>query len=515
MNSKPLISIVLPTRNRAHLLPGSIDSCLGQTYDNWELIIVNDASTDDTEAVAQAYCAKDARIRYVVSDGKHRLPGALNRGFESASGDLYTWTSDDNYFEPFALEAFVREFILRPEVDFLYSDEVLIDDEGRELGRHTKLPPDFLIEVCVVGGSFMYRKRVRDAIGLYDVNLFLAEDYDYWLRIYLRGFKIGQIKRCLYRYRKHANALGGLQAEQANRMAEKVRNRHLSKKKLFFLRLKRKLKILSGSVELPDRTNDAKDPYSAQTTRGSKFKRLARWILHKFTTNSQRLNFSRRLQRLTRPVFWGNFRRLQPFSDNFGYSRGRLLDRYYIELFLDQHREKIRGSVLEIADNNYTLQFGGPRVEESSILHVDNKNPKATIVGDLSQASTLPECQFDCIILTQTLQFIYAHQQAVENLHSLLKPGGWLLLTTHGLSRTSPNDANQWGEYWRFTSTSLRKLIATYFSEDKVDVKAHGNVLVAASFLMGLSVEDLSEGELSYQDPNYEVIVTCAAQKGP
>lgn len=218
------------------------------------------------------------------------------------------------------------------------------------------------------------------------------------------------------------------------------------------------------------------------------------------------------------PVGWvrfGSLRRLHPIDPNFGFKRGKVIDRYYIERFLDQHASDIHGRVLEIAGDSYTQRFGGQRVSRSDVLHSVAGDPKTTIIADLTDARDIPSNIFDCIILTQTLQCIYDIRAATKTLHRILKPGGTLLVTCHGISQISRYDMDRWGEYWRFTSLSARKLFAEFFPEDHVAVQAHGNVLAATAFLQGLTIQDLRREELDYHDPNYEVILGIRALKPP
>ena len=88
---------------------------------------------------------------------------------------------------------------------------------------------------------------------------------------------------------------------------------------------------------------------------------------------------------------------------------------YYIESFLDRHRGDIRGRVLEIGDAAYTRRFGGPRVTQADVLHVDDGAPEATFVGDLADGSFLPDDAFDCIVLTQTLHLVYDFLAALRD----------------------------------------------------------------------------------------------------
>ena len=220
------------------------------------------------------------------------------------------------------------------------------------------------------------------------------------------------------------------------------------------------------------------------------------------------------------PLGWakfGHLRRLNPINPDFGFGRGLPIDRYYIEKFLTKHSRDIQGHVLEIKEPLYTHRFGGDRVTKSDVLHVEPGNPHATLVADLTQAEHLSADTadtFDCIILTQTLPFIYDVKAAVNTLHRILKPGGVLLATVPGISQISSEDMERWGQYWCFTTRSMEQLLATVFFPDQVTVATHGNVLAAIALLHGLVTEELKPEELNYVDPNYQVLITARAVKG-
>ena len=181
-------------------------------------------------------------------------------------------------------------------------------------------------------------------------------------------------------------------------------------------------------------------------------------------------------------------RRLTPISKVWGFDRGLPVDRYYIERFLAAHAADIQGRVLEIGDNTYTRLFGAARVVESDILHPAADNPRATIVADLTRGKNIPSEHFDCIICTQTLMFIYETDKAMNTLYRVLKPGGILLMTLAGVShQILREDMDRWGDYWRFTSLSARRLCRSVFPPGNVWVETHGNVLAAVAFLHGLA----------------------------
>lgn len=204
----PLVSVVLPTYRRAHLLPHAIRSVLGQTHRDLELIVVDDNSPDETPAVVRTF--DDPRLRYVRNDPNLRLPRSLNRGFALARGDYLTWTSDDNLFAPTAIERMVARLCER-DCAFVYADYwefAELDGEGRPVDAAPRRLPDTLQPERgnQVGACFLYTRAVYEAVGEYDPELFLVEDYDYWMRI-LRWFPACHIAEPLYYFRRDEHTL--------------------------------------------------------------------------------------------------------------------------------------------------------------------------------------------------------------------------------------------------------------------------------------------------------------------
>ncbi len=211
-------------------------------------------------------------------------------------------------------------------------------------------------------------------------------------------------------------------------------------------------------------------------------------------------------------INFGDFRRLTPIGSNYGHDRGKPIDRFYIENFLDSNSSDIKGSVLEIEDNAYTLRYGKDKVTNSDILNLSKEiNPATTIVADLSSAPHIPSNSFDCIIFTQTLQYIYNVNGAIKTLHRVLKPGGVLLATIPAISQLDAHWSEQY--FWNFSSASTGLLFREHFPDDKVEIHGCGNILTAISFLHGLALDELTEKELNYQDDIYELIITIKATK--
>ena len=213
-------------------------------------------------------------------------------------------------------------------------------------------------------------------------------------------------------------------------------------------------------------------------------------------------------------IDWGHLRRLKPVSRDWGFDRGQPIDRYYIEAFLAANRADIKGHVLEVAGDNYTQQFGGTQVDCSDVLDVMKDNPRATIVADLTNADDLEGERFDCIICTQTIQFIFDINAALATLYRLLRHGGVLLLTVPGISPISREDMAKSGDYWRFTDASIDRLLSHNFPDSTFSIQNHGNVLASTAFIQGIAANELRTEELSETDPQFPLLISARAVKG-
>lgn len=211
-------------------------------------------------------------------------------------------------------------------------------------------------------------------------------------------------------------------------------------------------------------------------------------------------------------IDFGELRCIKPISRHFGYDRGLPVDRHYIEQFLHSNRAYVVGRVLEIGDDSYTCRFGGARVTMRDVLHVNEGNPKATIISDLSSGKGIQSEAFDCAIITQTLHLIYQPEAALRTLHRVLKPGGVLLATVPGIT---PLSVDEWNDtwYWAFTRHSVRRMFESTFGTERVHIDTFGNIFAATCFLEGIAVQDVTLPELDLRDPNYDVLIAVRARK--
>jgi glycosyltransferase involved in cell wall biosynthesis/SAM-dependent methyltransferase len=634
--TEPLVSIVMPFLNAERFIEEAVQSIFDQTYRDWELIFVDDGSSDASTGIALRYVEHHAdKVRYTQHEG-HRNRGiaaSRNAGIRHTRGKYIAFLDSDDVWIANRLEQQVRILESQPQTAMVFGSTVFwhgwtgnSEDEARDFvpdpGVKTDTvyaPPELLLKLYPLGqatapsmSNLLVRKEFIQSVGGFEEAFpGLYEDQTFLAKAYTRGH-IFISSTCWDKYRIHPSSC--LATESAQYTA--VRNRFLD---WFETWLRREgirdpaiLNALQKATEARSAPHDlthyrgwlfrVADPSEAHLTdlrdsdgvrvviarnesRADYDIQLNRPLLRVRSGHPYRVIFQARADgprsigfgvamarepweglglyreieltsewlsideefiaeadhdnarihfdlgaadtavelravRLCLPdgtpasgsVQFGNLRRVTPISREWGYDRGLPIDRHYIETWLGSKAWDIRGRVLEIGDSTYTRRFGGNRVSRSDVLDVLESNPRATVVGDLANAPQIPSGAFDCIILTQTLQFIYEVRNAIHTLHRILKPGGVVLATFPGISHNNDRHWNsQW--YWEFTPRSARRLFEEAFSQNDVQVEGFGNVLTASSFLYGISAGELSGEELAYSELGYEVIVAVRARK--
>jgi glycosyltransferase involved in cell wall biosynthesis/SAM-dependent methyltransferase len=540
MNTNPQVSIVMIFLNAEKFIEEAIDSAIAQTYDNWELLLVDDGSTDNSTKIALQYTEKlSGKVRYLEHEGHQNrgMSATRNLGIRNAKGKYITFLDSDDVWLPDKLEQQVAIIESHPEVALVcapaqwwYSWTGNPDDIPRDFIQKFDIqlntvvkPPTLLIlflndewaSLC----DILVRRELVEAVGGYEESFRgMYEDQAFHAKLCLEE-SVFVFSKYWYRYRQHPHACTATshktgQTDAARQAFLNWLEAYLSKQGLKDTEV---WKIVQKKL-WPYR-HPALSHISGRAQRLSiKMKGLVKLIAQQTLPVPVRHSLRAKLKgkEYCPPVGeldFGGLRRVTPISRRWGFDRGQAIDRYYIEQYLSAQMSDIQGHVLEIADNTYTYQFGGDRVTKSDVLYVKEGNPKATIVGDLTSADHIPSNTFDCAILTQTLQFIYDVPATLKTLYRILKPGGVLLVTFPGISQISREDMDNWGEYWRFTTLSSQKLFEEVFPSEQLTIAAYGNVFTALSFLHGLAAEELRQEELDYRDPNYEVLITVRAVK--
>ena len=522
-----LISVVIPCYNQAQFLPDAIASVLHQTWPNVELIVVDDGSTDDTSRIA----AQFASVRCLRQSNKG-LAAARNAGLGCSTGQYIAFLDADDRLLPEALEHGAQCLVNNPDYAFVHGDYRRIAEDGSPANANMVDKPApgrtgylGLLEnnYIAMHGTVLYRRDILESIRGFDSSLPACEDYELYLRI-ARQYSFGYHPHLVAEVREHSRKMS----------------------RDFSLMLRTSLRVLQSQKPFLNGNKQFEQAFDNGTAfwrecygeRGvaSVYFRLRTEGLQRSTLRDMMALFyhypraplsfvgllcerlASKMSGADRASILGRWARkrdlgkLLPRSRDFGFERGTPVDRYYIEDFLAHHAQDIRGRVLEVADNSYTLKFGENRVTQNDVLNL-TEHPGASIVADLTRAENIPSDTFDCIILTQTLHVLYDVPAALRTVHRILKPGGVVLLTVPGISPICTDPGGHWADFWRFTDASLTRLLQEVFPCELVRVEVYGNVLSASAFLYGLVVADLSKNELDHRDPQYQVIVAARASK--
>lgn len=536
---RPLVTVVIPCYNQARYLGDAIRSVLQQTYRNIEVMVIDDGSTDDTRVVAESF----PEVKYVYQPNKG-LSAARNAGMARGSGLFFVFLDADDVLYDSAVGLNATYLLENPSWAFVSGGHDKVDEwlypleEQDAVAKVPSNPYQELLQGNYIGmhGAVMYRCRVFDKFQ-FDTSLAACEDYDMYFKV-ARTYPVGAHRQKIAAYRQHdANMSADYGRMLKNVLKVHGRQRPLLRNAEERAGWKKGIRVweryyatllyrrrftaieseprwarwsellLMGRV-IPGRFRD----YVIKKTRHNALELVKRSFPDPWLKKLHQCGLYRKYTPPPGRIAPGDFNRLTPFSTDFGFDRGGAIDRFYIESFLEENRSHVRGRVLEIGDNVYTLKYGAGKVLRSDILHIDHHNARATYIGDITDIPEIPSATFDCIILTQTLHLIYDFTSALRTCYRILKPGGSLLLTVPGISHI---DRGAWRDYWlwSFTDASVRRLMTDTFNGSDVNIKTYGNVYVAAAFLYGMGLPEFRKDFLYHHDSSYQVIIAAAAIK--
>lgn len=520
----PLVSVVMIFLNGRPFIEEAVESVLSQTYRNWELLLVDDGSSDGSTEITRRYAAEDPERVRCLCHAQHAnlgMSASRNVGINAAHGQYVAFLDADDVWLPEKLEQQVALLEVHREAGMVYgpaefwhswNDET--KDRQRDSIQDVSVQPDTLIQppnlltlflkregVTPSPSGILVRREVLAATGGFEESFrAMHEDQVFYAKACLHTpvFVSG---KTWYRYRQHPDSCCAEAARQGK--ADAARIEYWS----WLCEYLKQQRVVSN--EPWKIVNRLLEPHRHPLRhRARRMLAFARQLVTRML---------RRVLRQTRVgwINWGSLRRNEPISRVFGQDRGQCIDRHYIERFLSQHAADIRGHVLEIGDDSYTRRFGGARVAQSSVLHAEAGNPQATLVGDLETGDGVPSDTFDCVILTQTLQCMYDVRAAVKSVYRCLSPGGVVLASVPGISQISRYDIDRWGDFWRFTTLSAGRLFGDVFGQEQVEVASCGSVLTAIAHLHGIAAEELRPDELDHGDQDYQLLITIRAVKRP
>ena len=235
---EPAISVLMAVYNSAQYLPAALDSILGQTFPQFELVVVDDTSTDDTPAILSAYARRDNRFVLLRNARNLKLAGSLNRGLQHCRAPLIARADSDDVCHPARLEKQIEFLGRHPEIGVISCSYNLIAGDGQLIGLHS-LPPEsamikfkLLWESSLAHAAAVYRAREVRAVGGYDERLATAQDYDLWSRLAERT-DFANLAEPLLEVRTHALRTTTLHASEtvkaANRVSARMISRYLSR----------------------------------------------------------------------------------------------------------------------------------------------------------------------------------------------------------------------------------------------------------------------------------------------
>lgn len=207
----PEISIIIPAYNQAKYIDKTIESVIRQTFGDWECIIVNDGSTDDTEHVVQAYLSCDHRIKCVRQENQGPS-GSRNTGLRIAQGKYIAFLDADDMWEPHMLEIMHQLLEKNSDIDIAFGAWDFIDETGKASSRKICPITCNVYEECLIFRNIfpihtlLLRKTVFSSCGFFDTQLISMEDWDMWLRAARHGFKFRPINKLLAHYRRHSKS---------------------------------------------------------------------------------------------------------------------------------------------------------------------------------------------------------------------------------------------------------------------------------------------------------------------
>lgn len=209
---QPLISIIIPTYNRAHLIGETLDSVIAQTYINWECIVVDDGSTDYTEELIRFYCEKDSRIQFYhrPADLTKGANSCRNYGFELSNGELINWFDSDDIMLKNFIESRIQLF--SAEIQLIIGGGIYVDEKMEEIGR-MHINPDYhlfkgiiLGKQAIITNSILFKRSFLEGRKLFNARVSRGEETEFFSRLFYqidpKSYLI--VNSPVFLYRQHA-----------------------------------------------------------------------------------------------------------------------------------------------------------------------------------------------------------------------------------------------------------------------------------------------------------------------
>jgi GT2 family glycosyltransferase len=530
-NRQPLVSVIVIFLNAERFIREAVESVFAQSYEAWELLLVDDGSTDGSMAVARCYAEQYRhKVSYLAHAGHQNrgMSASRNLGLAAAKGEYIAFLDADDVWLPHKLAQQVETLAVLPEAVMVYGPaQWWYSWNGRlpagqrdyihELGvpANTLLqPPELLrrflqnegISPCTC--SVLVRRQVALQVGGFEERFRgLYEDQAFFAKLSMAA-PIFVSPDCSARYRQHIDSnCSKSQETETYRMARLAFLNwlagYLSQQGFQDTEMWQTLQREKRLVQYPSLFRLVHR--AGQGPPGQAY----RW-LREFRLRWRSLPLVRQLRCL-------QLRRLQPLGN--GRQSGTPIVRYYWDNFLQQHQADIQGRALEIGTTHTIRRYGGQAVTDAEALDLTAHSPEITVVADLSRADHVPSNQYDCFVNQFTMHLIYNVEAALYHAVRILKPGGVLLINfpcvDYYFSKSLDMGTGMpFFLFWWFTPIQVENLLRQLgLSMADYSLRVYGNLFSRVAYQMNLPAEELTAHELAYEDAGHPLLICVRVVK--
>ncbi|HEX6386757.1 MAG TPA: glycosyltransferase [Anaerolineae bacterium] len=531
MRSNSLVSVIIIFLNAEQFLEEAIESIFAQSYGNWELLLVNDGSTDGSTAIACEYARQyPGKVCYLEHEEQQNrgMSASRNLGIRHARGEYVAFLDSDDVWLPHKLAQQVAILDTRPEAAMVYGPTQWWyswtgkpEDSGRDFVLEAGVPANTLIQPPLLLARFLQmesispctcsvllRREVVERVNGFEESFRgLYEDQAFFAKLCLAA-PILVTDECVARYRQHTNSGSSIARKTGQRRAARLTflkwlERYLSRKGVedgeVWQALRRELWPYQHPFlyRLRRRLGQSRPGQIASRLRNMRL----RWTS---------LPFIRHLRCL-------QLRRLRPLGN--GRQRGTAVVRFYWERYLQKHQADIHGICLEVGTTATVRQYGGEALARADAIDLAAHSPEVTVVADLSRADHLPDNTYDCFVNQFTMHLIYDVEAALYHAIRILKPGGVLLVNFpcvdyYFASGLDMGTGSPLFLYWWFTPIQVENLLRRA-GLDGADytLDIYGNLFARIAYQMNMPAEELTQRELEYSDPGHPLLICVRVVK--
>src|SRR5262249_2111253 len=522
MSTVPLVSVVIIFLNAERFLEEALESVFGQTYDAWELLLVDDGSTDGSTAIAQRYTQQHpGKVRYLEHpDHQNRgMSASRNLGISNAHGAYIAFLDADDVWLPNKLDRQVAILEAQPEAAMGYGPAqwgyrwtARAEDRLRDYIPEPGGPANALLEaptlltrfvrlpdIAPCPSSVLIRGNLVEQVGGFEERFRgLYEDQVFFAKVCLAA-TVFVSAECSTRYRQHPHSNCATTVETASAVRAQ-----------FLKWLAEYMHAQNGALPAPLHRQiwPCRYPHLDRI-----YQRARHGLLGKLWRSS--LGFKCRWLSLPiiRQLRCLQFRQLEPIGN--GRQRGTPIVRYYWDKYLQKYHADIRGTALEIGTTHTIRRFGSLAVTCAEAIDLSPHSPEVAVVADLSRADEVPSGRYDCFVNQFTMHLIYDAEAALYHAIRILKPGGVLLINFSCVDYYFPRGLDMGtGEplflYRWYTPIQVENLLRSLsLKSGDYTLDIYGNLFTRIAYQMNMAAEELTRRELEYADAGHPLLI-CA-----